>query len=151
MICFRQSRLKLIAVTALFAAWTIAFAFMAFVSAYLNGLWPYVGLTTLIPLAAAFGVATFMTAMGLATPATLTLDGETLVFKTWRAEQRIAWTNVEEFTILSPESRLRSPGVRLKQGARRIVSFGRYWEKEPAAIVEQLDNALIERDLQPGT
>ncbi len=138
MICFRQSRLKLIAVTALFAAWTIAFAFMAFVTAYLNGLWPYVGLTSLIPLAAAFGVATFMTAMGLTTPATLTLDGETLVFKTWRRSEEIALADIADFVVIPPTAALRSPACEKKTGPRKFVSFGRWWEKTPEEMVAVL-------------
>ncbi len=138
MICFRQSRLKLLAATVLFAAWTIAFAFMAFVSAYLNGLWPYVGLSTLVPLAAAFGIATFMTARNFATPATLTLDGDHLVFRTWRRTEEIALAEIADFVVIPPTAALRSPACEKKTGTRKFVSFGRYWEKTPEEIVAAL-------------
>lgn len=147
MICFRQSRLKLFAVTALFAAWTIAFAFMAFVSAYLNGLWPYVGLSALVPLAAAFGVATFMTAMGLATPATLTLGGETLVFKTWRRSEEIALADIADFVVIPPTAALRSPACEKKTGPRKFVSFGRWWEKTPEEMVAALKERVASAPL----
>ena len=79
MINFRQSRFKLALVTLLFAAWALALGFMAFVTAYLDGLWPYVGLSALTPLALAFAIAAFMSAMGFLHPATITLDSERLV------------------------------------------------------------------------
>jgi hypothetical protein len=138
MICFRQSRLKLLAVTVLFAAWTVAFAFMAFVSTYLSGLWPYVGLSALVPLAVAFAVATFMTAMSYATPATLTLDDDRLVFKTWRRAEEIARADIADFMVIPPTAALRSPACEKKTGPRKFVSFGRYWEKAPEEIVAAL-------------
>jgi hypothetical protein len=142
MICFRQSRLKLLAVTVLFAAWTLAFAFMAFVSAYLQGLWPYVGLSSLVPLAAAFAIATFMTARSLAAPATLTLDGETLVFKTWRRTEEIALADIADFLVIPPAAALRSPACEKKTGDRKFVSFGRWWEKTPEEMVAALKDGL---------
>jgi hypothetical protein len=145
MTCFRQSRLKLFAVTALFAAWTVAFAFMAFVSAYMNGLWPYVGLSALTPLAIAFAVATFMNAMSLATPATLTLDNETLVFKTWRHTEAIARADIADFMVIPPTAALRSPACEKKTGPRKFVSFGRWWEKTPEEIVVALKNEASAR------
>jgi hypothetical protein len=138
MICFRQSRLKLIAATVLFAAWAVAFAFMAFVSAYLTGLWPYVGLSALVPLAAAFAIAAFMTAMSFATPATLTLDDGRLVFKTWRRTEDIAVADIAGFMVIPPTAALRSPACEKKTGPRKFVSFGRYWEKAPEEIVAAL-------------
>jgi hypothetical protein len=140
MICFRQSRLKLIAATVLFAAWDVAFAFMAFVSAYLTGLWPYVGLSALVPLAVAFAVAAFMTAMSFAAPATLTLDDGRLVFKTWRRTEDIAVTDIAGFMVIPPTAALRSPACEKKTGPRKFVSFGRWWEKSPEEIVAALKN-----------
>ncbi|GAA0559953.1 hypothetical protein [Rhizomicrobium electricum] len=144
MICFRQSRLKLIAATVLFAAWAVAFAFMAFVSAYLTGLWPYVGLSALVPLAAAFAIAAFMTAMSFATPATLTLDDGRLVFKTWRRTEDIALADIAGFMVIPPTAALRSPACEKKTGPRKFVSFGRYWEKTPEEIVAALKTRQTE-------
>jgi hypothetical protein len=141
MICFRQSRLKLLAAALLFAAWAIAFAFMAFVTAYMNGLWPYVGLSALVPLAVAFSIAAFMTAMSLATPATLTLSDDRLVFKTWRRTEEIALADIADFTVIPPTAALRSPACEKKTGTRKFVSFGRYWEKTPEEIVAALKDA----------
>jgi hypothetical protein len=141
MICFRQNRLKLVAVTALFAAWTLALAFMAFVSAHLVGLWPYVGVSVLVPLALAFGVATFASAMSLYRPATLALDGDHLTFRTWRREQRIAVADIVAFEVMSPTSALRSPGCEKKTGPRKFVSFGRWWEKTPEKMVDELNTS----------
>jgi hypothetical protein len=139
MICFRQSRIKLAALTALFAAWTIMLAFMAFVTAYLDGLWPYVGLSALTPLAIAFAVAAFASAMSFAHPATLTLDGDTLTFTTWRRAETIALTDIAAFHVIPPNTRMRSPACQKKTGPRTFVSFGRNWEKTPEEIVEALE------------
>lgn len=142
MICFRQSRIKLALVTVLFAAWTLALGFMAFVTAYLGGLWPYVGLSALTPLAIAFGIAAFMSAMGFVHPATLTLDDTSLVFKTWRRSETIARADIAEFLVLSPTSAMRSPACEKKTGTRKFVSFGRNWEKKPEEMVEAMQDAL---------
>ncbi len=142
MICFRQSRPKLAFVTALFAAWTLVLAFMGFVCAYAPGLWPYLGLSLFAPLTLAFAVATGATAMSLHAPATLTADADGVVFKTWRHEQHITWTNIAEFIVLPPTSALRSPACELKEGPRKFVSFGRNWEKTAEEIVAGLGDAL---------
>jgi hypothetical protein len=142
MICFRQSRWKLFAATLLFAAWTLALGFIAFVMAHMGGLWPYAGLAATTPLVIAFGVVAFMNAMSFSRPATLTLDDKRLVFTTWRRTETIAREDIAGFIVLSPNSALRSPACEKKTGVRKIVSFGRNWEKSPEEIVSTVADAF---------
>ena len=147
MICFRQSRTKLATMTALFAAWALVFGFFAVVTALLDGLWPYLGLSFFTPLALACIVGAASTALHLANPATLTADEDGVVFRTHRSARRIAWSEVADFIVFSPTSRLRSPGCELKDGARKFVSFGRNWEKTAEEIVEALNVVKDARSL----
>jgi hypothetical protein len=148
MICFRQSRTKLAALTALFAAWALVFGFFAVITALQGGLWPYVGLSFFTPLALACIVGAVSTALHLANPATLTADDHCVVFRTHRSERRIAWSEIADFIIFSPTSRLRSPGCELKEGARKFVSFGRNWEKTAEEIVEALEEARKKSEIE---
>lgn len=138
MLVIHQSRVKLAIVAALFGALTLLMAFMTFVSAFLPQLWTYLGISFFGPVGIACAIAAAASAMSLAKPATLTADDRDLVFRTWRSEQRIAWEDVEDFLVFSPGSRLRSPGVQLKSGARKFVSFGRNWEKSAEEVVEEM-------------
>lgn len=140
---FRQSRPKLALTTMLFGAWTIIVGFMGYVSAHADGLWPYLAVSLFVPLALAGAIAAVNAAMSWWHPATLTATETGLTYKTWRAGRRFAWRDVESVLVLSPEARLRSPGVQLKHGARRFVSFGRNWEQTAEEIVEGLDNACV--------
>lgn len=130
----QQSRLKLFVVAALAAALTLVLAFLAFVSAYLPSLWSFIGLSLFAPVGLALAVVAGSSALALAQPGTLTADGREIVHRTWRGARRIAWEDVEDVFVLTPENRLRSPGVRLKNG--RVVSFGRCWEKTAEEVVE---------------
>jgi hypothetical protein len=149
MICFRQSATKLALLTALFAAWTLVFGFFAVVTAFMDGLWPYLGLSFFAPLAIAGAVAGVSSGLGLAHPATLTADEGGIVFRTYRHERRIAWSAVADFIVFSPTSRLRSPGCELKEGAPKFVSFGRNWEKTPEEIVEALGEQRKKHGIEP--
>lgn len=145
MICYRQSRWKLFSATLLFAAWTLALGFIAFVMAHMGGLWPYAGLAALTPLVIAFGVVAFMNAMSFSHPATLTLDDKHLVFTTWRRSETIAREDIADFMVLSPTSALRSPACEKKTGVRKITSFGRAWEKTPEEMVEAMREQTVLR------
>lgn len=146
MIQFRQSRTKLTLLTVLFAGWAVAFGFCAVISAYLDGLWPYLSLSLLLPLALAGAFAAVMSGLSWIAPATITAGENGMVFASWRGEQRFAWDRVAEFTVFSPASRLRSPGVELKDGTPKFVSFGRNWEQSAEEIVAKLE---AQRALRP--
>lgn len=141
MICFSQSRTKLALVAVIFAAWTLVVGLFAVISAYLDGLWPYLGLSLFAPLALAGAVVAIMTARSWMAPATLKADLSGFSLITWRGEQRLGWDAVESFIVFSPTSRLRSPGCVLKAGAKRYISFGRNWNVSAEEIVEALEEA----------
>lgn len=141
MICFTQSRAKLALLAAVFTAWTMVVGVIALISAYLDGLWPYLGLSLFAPLALAGAVVAVMSVRSWMTPATLKADHSGFSLSTWRGEQRLAWGEVESFIVFSPTSRLRSPGCALKAGPRKFISFGRNWNASAEEIVEALENA----------
>ncbi len=136
MTVIQQSRLKLAVIALAAGALTVVLAFLAFLSAYLPGLWSALGLSLFAPVGIAMAVVAVSHALAWARPGTLTADEHSIVFRTWRSARRIAWDDVEEIFVLTPENRLRSPGVRLKSG--RVVSFGRCWEKTAEEVVEGL-------------
>jgi hypothetical protein len=139
---FRQSRPKLALTALLFGGWSLIVGFMGYVSAHADGLWPYLALSLFVPLALAGALAAANAALSWWHPATLTATATGVTYKNWRDERRFAWDTIEGFLVLSPEARLRSPGMQLKHGQRRFVSFGRNWEREPGAIVEQLGASM---------
>ncbi len=145
MTVIQQSRLKLAVIAVVAGALTVVLAFLAFISAYLPRVWSALGLSLFAPVGIATGVVAVMQALAFARPGTLTADEHGLVHRTWRGERRIAWAEVEGFTVFSPTSRLRSPGVELKSGPRRFVSFGRCWEKTAEEVVEEI-KLILERN-----
>jgi hypothetical protein len=138
MIQFRQSRAKLVFLFVVLTILTVVLAFMGFVSAYLPGLWCYLGLTLFAPVGLASAVAAVAAGMGLAKPATLTADASGVCFCTRRGEKRWRWEEIEAFEVFSSTGRLRSPGMKLRQGTLKFVSFGRCWEKSAEEIVGAL-------------
>lgn len=143
MTVIRQSRAKLTLLFVLFSALALVLAFMTFVSVYLPDLWSYLGVAFFAPVGIASAIAAASSGMSLAQPGTLTLDESGICHRTFRHERRYAWSDIAEFIVFAPTSRLRSPGCRLADGVagRRFVSFGRSWEKTAEEIVEVMKGA----------
>lgn len=138
MTVIRQSRPKLALLFVLFSALTLVLAFMTFVSVYLPDLWSYLGVVLFAPVGIASAIAAASSGLSLAQPGTLTADENGICHRTFRHERRYPWSDVAEFIVFAPTSRLRSPGCRLADGVagRKFVSFGRSWEKTAEEIVE---------------
>jgi hypothetical protein len=135
----RQHRGKLALVLLLMAVLTVVVGFAAWISSYLRELvWAYLGMSLFLPVAAACFVISGLSLWALLQPATLTLDESGVVYRSLWREQRIGWDAAEEFFVLSPEKRLRSPACR---AGGRVVSFGRCWERMPENIVAVLQAA----------
>jgi hypothetical protein len=131
-----QHRGKLALVFVLVAAMTVVVGFAAWLSSYLReAVWAYLGVSLFLPVAVAGIAVTGMSLWALYQPATLTLDENGVVYRSHWHEKRLAWGAVEEFFVLSPEKRLRSPGCR---AGGRVVSFGRSWERTPENMVAVL-------------
>jgi hypothetical protein len=131
-----QHRGKLALVFGLMAVLTAVLGFAAWLSSYLREvLWAYVGVSLFLPVAAACLVISGLSLWALLQPATLTLDESGVVYRSLWRERRIGWEAAEEFFVLPPEKRLRSPACR---AGGRVVSFGRSWERTPENIVALL-------------
>jgi len=141
MLRYRQNRLKLALVFVLAAGMAVALAFAAFVTAFMDGIWAYVGVATFAPLSLAVAVAAAASAMQVLKPATLTADEHGVVYVSASRERRIGWNEIERFIVFTPDKRLRSLGCELKSGPRKFVSFGRCWDltaEEMAATLEKM-------------
>ncbi len=142
-IVISQSRLKLAVLFVLFAALSVVLAFLTFTRGFIPHVGAYPGVSRCAPGGIAPAIAAGAGGMSLWQPGTLTADDRGVVYRNWRHERRIAWNDVAEFVVFAPGSRLRSPGLQLKDNVagRKFVSFGRNWEKTPEEIVEGLRQA----------
>lgn len=141
---FRQSRFKLAVVFALTAIAALVMAFFGFVSAFFPGLWAAMGLGIFAPMSLALAIAAWRNGHALAQPASIIADDRGVSFQTRQGSTLYAWDQIADFTVFSPTSRLRSPGLELKEAVngRRFISFGRNWEKLPEEITQYLHAAM---------
>lgn len=145
---FRQSRMKLAIALVLTGLAALVLGFFGFVTAYLPGLWAYLGVSLFAPLALACALTAVKTAVFLSKPSSLHIDDSGVVWTNARQTRRFGWDAIAAPHIFSPMSRFRSPGVELKEAVngRRFISFGRFWETSAEEIVEALEKAPSKAD-----
>ena len=143
MITLQQSRTKLalLVIATTFAA--IVLALFAAISTYLTGLWAFVCVALLAPLALACAVVAMKAALMWHTPSILCIDATGVVLTRASVLHSFAWDEIEQVEVLAPGSRSRAACLVLKEprNGRRYISLGRYWEQSAEDIVEALNEA----------